>query len=121
LSSGPQLSSGGGSTQFDGSGRVSVVSGQGHNSSNDGGAAFKETPTGTWTVGPNGSGTLTLPYPSDVTSATALFGSAPRTPAVSADVNVGSATVISADHPVVLTQRDHESAVPIDIYRPARQ
>lgn len=164
LAPSPQVSSGGGTLQFDGAGNVSVTSGQGHNSSNNGGVAFKETPTGTYTVGANGSGAMTLPYPAGVTAGTALFGSSPRTLAVSADgnvimagtpgghdvlvglrdaatdnivlpaafsgrywltsfkvdistpsstsVNVGSATVISADSAVVLTQREHESSVP---------
>ncbi len=168
LSPGPQIASAGGSMQFDGAGNVSVTSGQGHNSSNNGGVAFKETPNGTYTVGANGSGSLTLPYPAGVTAATALFGSAPRTLAVSADgnlilagtpgghdilvglrdaavdnivlpgafsgrywvtafsvnvstpsstsVNVGSATVISADSAVVLTQREHQSSVPNHFY-----
>ncbi len=166
--SGPQVTSGGGSLQFDGAGNASVTSAQGHNSSNNGGAAFKELPNGTYTVGANGSGTLTLPYPSGVTAGTALFNSAPRTLAVSASgnvilagtpgghdiliglrdagvdnivlpaafsgrfwvtslsvnlgspsstgVDVGSATVISADSAVIVAQRQHQSSVPNRFY-----
>jgi uncharacterized protein (TIGR03437 family) len=162
-----QLSSGAGSLQFDGVGTASVLSGQGHANTVNGGAPVQQSPKGPYSLNADGTGTIAL-LNSSVPAANLVFGTATRTLNVSASgniilastpgghdiliglrdagsdnivlpgaftgrywlstfsvnagspsstsVDVGSLTVISASNAVVLTQREHQSSVPINFY-----